>query len=57
MFVATTGVSSVDRGTKVSPLKSGTGAFIMVLQASSYKGHLELSASLQYGGGKAEAWK
>ena len=57
MFVATTGLSFVDQGTKASPPKSGTGAFIVVLQASSYKGLLELSASLQYGGGKVEAWK
>lgn len=57
MFVATTDTSSVDQGTKADPLESGTRAFIMVLQASSYKGHLELSTSLQYGGGKVEAWK
>lgn len=57
MFVATTDTSSVDQGTKAGPLKSRTGAFIMVLQVSSYKGHLELSTSLQHGGGKVEAWK
>ena len=56
-FVTTTGISSVDRGAKASPTESGTGAFIVVLQASSYKGYLELSTCLQDGGGKVAAWK
>ena len=57
MFASATGISSMDQGTKASPPKSATGAVIIVLEASSYKGLLELSTSLQYGGGKAEPWK
>jgi len=42
MSAATAGVSSVDGGTKASPLKSESGAMIVALLASAHKGHLQL---------------
>lgn len=52
MFGATNGIASMDHGTKT---QVWDWYIIVVIQVCSNKGHLELSMSLQYGGGKVEA--